>query len=46
MILDQLSKEDVDIDEITTEWIDSYRADKEDALRNLINFFIRVSWMG
>ncbi|KAI9318440.1 hypothetical protein BX666DRAFT_2025903 [Dichotomocladium elegans] len=40
-LYDKVASAAGDVEEITTSWVDSYRADDQEALRYLINFLIR-----
>ncbi|KAI9259399.1 hypothetical protein BDA99DRAFT_560837 [Phascolomyces articulosus] len=40
-LYDQVSAPDAEIEEIVAVWVERYRRDKGDALRNLVNFIIR-----
>jgi hypothetical protein len=44
MKLDKALVPEISIDEVVEGWVKQYKSDQQTALRNLINFVIRVSW--
>lgn len=42
-MIDKVSSDDVQLDNVVAEWVSLYREDRVEALRKLVNFMIRVS---